>query len=615
MSHLTGPRVAFSGRFLSDVSTRNNSRDNFKNPPTGDDEWNAMGGATFEPLRCSLTGAWLDTAFRRDDAALSYVVTGAADRPSGKMVDVDPDYQLASEIWGFAVRIFDPDSGKLAFCGEFEPSSFRDLFTRQLGNPNADNKQPAGARFVSTLTHVEWGEAAEHSEVLKALKATSPDLLAISLHQFGYYYPQDTANYRTGTLVGSIGARLPGELRTAHVGRRILPFFGKDKKGNPAIVLSCVDIDVGSDTIGADLGHALLIDDAAGTITDVGKWLEAGHTKALAIGFAPPDGAAPPLRDDEVTLLGEAPIMERDWYLRTGGIAEWRVDSSSMQTAASSPLFLYLRTDEGLVPLAGETREGLFMRADRFVCRLEPQAEATVSFKVSRFGAPASGITIALGACTDLGTGQQHQDALSYPDTVVTDQDGLASLKLASGTLYKRDDVDGMVFGIAYAPLLSDGTANPRASGLNQFDQIVVHQREDFKVPASPEWQRDVLPILRQYAQLYPVMSQHLFDLADEATVVTHARHMLLAMERPITDPNYMPVTRDLSDAKRKMIVSWLTAAVAQSSSQLAQRQAAGVAGAHQAVTLAQTSATELGPDAKTLAAHIASGPEKPELI
>lgn len=110
-------------------------------------------------------------------------------------------------------------------------------------------------------------------------------------------------------------------------------------------------------------------------------------------------------------------------------------------------------------------------------------------------------------------------------------------------------------------------------------------------------------------------MSQHLFDLADEATVVTHARHMLLAMERPITDPNYMPVTRDLSDAKRKMIVSWLTAAVAQSSSQLAQRQAAGVAGAHQAVTLAQTSATELGPDAKTLAAHIASGPEKPELI
>jgi hypothetical protein len=53
-------------------------------------------------------------------------------------------------------------------------------------------------------------------------------------------------------------------------------------------------------------------------------------------------------------------------------------------------------------------------------------------------------------------------------------------------------------------------------------------------------------------------MSRHLFDIADLAAVDAHRSQMELAFFRPIDDPNYMPVTRDMSAAKREIIIKWL---------------------------------------------------------
>jgi hypothetical protein len=53
-------------------------------------------------------------------------------------------------------------------------------------------------------------------------------------------------------------------------------------------------------------------------------------------------------------------------------------------------------------------------------------------------------------------------------------------------------------------------------------------------------------------------MREHLVDLADPDALRRWRQPLLLAMTRDITDPNFMPVTRDLSEAKRAAIVRWL---------------------------------------------------------
>ena len=53
-------------------------------------------------------------------------------------------------------------------------------------------------------------------------------------------------------------------------------------------------------------------------------------------------------------------------------------------------------------------------------------------------------------------------------------------------------------------------------------------------------------------------MREHIADLGDRDAVISWRRAMVFALTRSITDPNYMPVTRDLSAQKLAAIVKWL---------------------------------------------------------
>ena len=78
-----------------------------------------------------------------------------------------------------------------------------------------------------------------------------------------------------------------------------------------------------------------------------------------------------------------------------------------------------------------------------------------------------------------------------------------------------------------------------------------------YQASAKPTWLRDVQPILQQYADLYPVMKPFI-DLGDFGAVVRMRKLLRNVFAAPITDPNAMPVTRDLSAAKRAMLLAWL---------------------------------------------------------
>jgi hypothetical protein len=53
-------------------------------------------------------------------------------------------------------------------------------------------------------------------------------------------------------------------------------------------------------------------------------------------------------------------------------------------------------------------------------------------------------------------------------------------------------------------------------------------------------------------------MSKWLVDLADERSVTAQAQRLELAFNLDVNDPNYMPVTRDLSPGKRDTLLAYL---------------------------------------------------------
>jgi hypothetical protein len=566
MSYLAAPRLVFAGRFLSDVSTINNEPENFQPGSEVAEQWNPGGGATFDFVSCRVTGG---TPATSGDPVLGLAVTGAADRPGGKMVDLDPGWQASSEIWGLGIRLADPATGEEALRGEFRVASFRDLWTRQIREIRAGrlvNGQPSGARYVSVVEEVRWGPAADRSPLLQALREEARGGgLSIALHQFGYFYTTTHGRHATGTVIGVIGPHAEGESRTSLVARRIRPtVVGGLLPGRPGgTLVGPIDfeIDAARGAARLDIGHALPIDDVDGTISDIATLLPAlADIRGLAVGLEPEGGLQPGtvLAAEEVELVGDLPAPSPGWYRSTGGIADLPMDGAMLARAADTRLALFARLEDGrLMRLSVETDDGLFLRTDHFVRRLDPGDTAHVTFHARRFGRPAPDIAIHLRRVMPDGPGA----GLSFPSTVTTGEDGTARLELtASDPGNPRGAVDGEVFAIAYAAKLDEaGEPDPAATGLEGIDIVAVHVRDAFAASDPPSFHEDVRPIMEQYAQLYPIMSKHLFDLADYDALVRYRSALLLAFGRPVEDPNHMPVTRDLSRAKLAAITAWLS--------------------------------------------------------
>lgn len=560
MSYLSSRRISFSGRFLSDVSTRNNFDANYAEGAPQEDLWNVSGGATVELLNCgALTTGTVETG----DPTAGFVVTGAIDRPSGKMVDLDPDCQWASQLWGMRLRVADRATGALALEGRMAVCAFRDLWERQL--PPVPNEQAAGARFVSVLDGLIWGPAAEGSAAIEALRAeTATGRLSVAWHTFGYSYTQTDPRYRTGTVLLHLGPHADGEPETALVHRRLQGLTVGEQGAYAVAVTGAIDFAVTDDgrAVHLDVGHALRVADVDGHLPRMADLPPpANGIVQLSIGLMP-DGN-PELFE---TVAEEAAVRlfdipdDRDWYLTTGGVVTVAIPESLAAEVETRPFALYAHLVSGERLLAArETKDGIFYRADGFVQRLDPGDEATIRIHARRFGRPFPRLSLTLTQVAPTDPSPSPTIAGLAP----TDAMGVAEVRLTGtnpGNPRRALDIDGQVFTFAYShEVRPDGQPDLTDTGLSGLDVIVVHGRDPHPVPDAPEFERDVRPILAQYAQLYPIMSRHLFDIADFEALSANRQAMLLAFGREIEDANYMPVTRDMSAGRMETLVKWLS--------------------------------------------------------
>lgn len=107
-------------------------------------------------------------------------------------------------------------------------------------------------------------------------------------------------------------------------------------------------------------------------------------------------------------------------------------------------------------------------------------------------------------------------------------------------------------------PVLEETIVAPSSPyPFNQWSFISLLVWSGFSSDEPPTWHGTIHPILQQYANLYPIMDRFL-DLGDYDSVCANLGLLRLAFGLHIADPNSMPVTRDLSAAKRAAIRRWL---------------------------------------------------------
>jgi hypothetical protein len=564
VSYLHSVRLHFAGRFRADVSTVNNNRDHFDDDnfsssfqkpfsDAGDpSNWQPAGTGAWRLLDCEVTRhTRLDGSAATspaDDIAVGLAVREADDRASGKVVDLDTDQQGVSMLYGLTIRLVD-EHGNALMRGEFEPAAFFDLrFERSEGGGDAG----AGSYFQSVLTDVTWGDLSG-SPCLQQLRQTSaPGVLSIRFITDGYRMDAQQRGY--GRIVGTIGPYLAGEPRTFVLGRHLEVVTGSGPRLKHTQA-ECV-VDGTRRKVLVDVGNVLKVD-GDGDFVKVGEL-------TLAAG----DGAA-------AASLGALDYQDRGTYRTTAGIFELppgrTLTDTELTAATQQPLRLMLRSQGAAAPtrFGAERGDGYYVRAERFVFRLDPgQSEHTDLF-VTRFGVPVADAT---PQTTSFPFSQEAQSPL--PEVVAaakTNAAGRARLTVTGvDPTNPRGFIDGQVYGIVcwVAEFDPDLSAMVNLEG----NHISVLMFDPVTVLAEPGWD-DVAPIFKQYGDLYPrphgpdpytvfdgfPSSHPVVNLADFQQVRSFARRINKALTFPVEHPNHMPVTRDLSGGKRQLLLNWLS--------------------------------------------------------
>lgn len=560
MSYLQSPRLQFSGKFQADPSTVNNDPQHFNTPQfqtsydlpgpgASNGWWNPNGTGAWRLYDCSVKRVYyLDGTFCDDpaqDPVVGLPVTGADGRAEGKIVDLDPEQQMVSELWGFQVIVGNDHT--LGFKGDYKEAAFGDIWVRYAqGQPDSF----FGAQYQSILSIKKWVNLGE-SRFMKELASVSatgvvPEKLSIKFNVDGFQDDSTQPDFTLGRVVGTIGQQGVKEPDYFTAGRMLSPVPGAPFTSNIAY---CI---VDKNVLTIDLGNSMPCKSPGGPPVDNGK---------LYLGVTPANGTP--------VSLTEIRYLDPGWYTLSGGLVSITLTSEQATMVASNPLAIFAGYPGVLTPtVLSENSAGTFVRADKFVFRMDPGEQVVTKFYATAFGQPMPNAPITLiydpttiegqikqgpvSGPTNVG---QPQSAFTFPTSITTGADGTVELTLtAANPGNPRKYIDGQVYGVAYQL----GTTPPIVGAIQNGNQLLnAHVFTEYKIPDVPNWVEHVQPIFQQYADLYPIM-RPIVDLSDYAQVRQRINILKNVFHTPISSPNYMPVTRDLSGGKLHMIRKWL---------------------------------------------------------
>ena len=618
-TYLDVPRINFIGRLRVDANTINNMRCNYKTQNIFEDtklnpNSNINGSNECSLLDSKITGIVFanGTLSTADGLLVGADIFDNDVEPFAKMIDLDVDVQGKSVIYGMKVGVR-LANGTIAFKGDYIPNVVsQDFWFRvKCYGPTHSGIYPfdasfaLGAQATTRITNITWNHDLTGSPFLQELKSYSESQngdLSMRLSFYFYtrsYEPFLKKNFTLAHIIGSIGSAKNGESLNFG-GERILSpshFSPPNKVRTDIKTDSCFEqrletfppwlfkapfkIDYTTKIVTVDLSNALPVD-MYGSLKDIGP-IHLGIFVTITSQY--PEFCVSPI------TLEPIPYLEDYWLQSTSGIVTYSFNDYQLDNIKTSKLIIFQEISEQDdsndlgVPFCGEVfpsfkhthlaqvlieESRYYIRPlDAYVDRMEYGETRNITLLATEYGVPVSGIAIKLK--------RSNNDALPsnglVPEewVVETDKNGHAIFNMHAnepipyprryteppclGTNDSSLPIDGQIYLFKYC-IESECPPNMKHLFVSELT-FLVFSTINYSEPYT--WVDHVEPIFSQYYHLNRAMALVL-NLSDYNSVTKPSNVQLIksAMSQEFNNPNFMPVTRDLSPTKTKMILNWL---------------------------------------------------------
>ncbi|HKS23942.1 MAG TPA: hypothetical protein VJZ76_14155 [Thermoanaerobaculia bacterium] len=540
MSYLDLPRLTFFGQFTANPSTINNFPPNYGVPHEYNTTSSTPGGVSWNPYgNHSFSLSANVTNLTPGPAASGSVMSAPAGPGGAVLVDLDTEQQMVSQIIGMKLTVTVGDG---SVVGTFVPVNFFDIYFNRLTGSNqiVNGDGAAGAAYQSVLTDLQWNEGS--SAFLHSLKTVSPTMLSIRFIVDGYNMFAGTPTFNVGRVAGTIGPQYHDEPTSFTNARFLRPTSDAAQNGWNYIPAKT---DLKRRKLIVDLGNA-----TAWTWNDSDP-APKSNQPSVQVGTISFNGNTP---SGIIATFAQTVDTSDAAYQSNAFVQELDIPASIFPTIGSTPLGII---SDGVI-VATENPTGAYINADQYVFRLDPSEVAKVTIWANTFETPAANVkvTLALNAnglqpAGKAPVGTPKSGVAFSPKSAKTGPDGRATFTITGGNPKnprKVYNIDGQVYGIGWS-WSADTIPDPNAFlSVKVFDTVPL--------PKAPTWWGNVFPILIQYAYLYPAMQQ-IFELDDYTQVVANATQIIARLNLPETNPGMMPITRELSAAKKAILLKW----------------------------------------------------------
>ena len=608
------PRIHFSGKYYANVNTVNNDQSNYKLSLPEDkvtSGWNPLGGNEWSLQGCFVTSVVYSNGTISADPNREPLIGAAVESNphsvEGKLVCWDVDAWNKSALFGVTVGIKQsPTSDEFGFIGSLLPNSVLHQnswyqIPCNLSGARSIAHDQYGARSASKLTSVKWASKI-HSEFLQQLRQRNERYggqLSMSMTLYDFSRDSDAGNFSFGRVSGTIGYAQSSEPRFIE-GERLLSFEFVDQpkptlpKEDPCSNMNYTSVWAYKAPFKVHPWTKSLTVDFSSSFTrnhhqnirDLGVlYLAILHTNRG--------------RNLCVDKIGTVDYQDDRCRKLNGCIMDYSLSDYHFNLVQSHPLVVVkplgsdLTTTQTTYPacrndikkvlsydeskmVALLLEKWYYIRPYNYYTFILNTGEiAIVDLLVTVFGQPAFGKTIQIKLSAEW---IRPADGLSYNHESIVNRYGYARFIFRAWSIkgYPRqeNDLDGQVYQFMYAvkgeqTFCSSDVKYPLGNSVEDHtctEMITIKVYSDILSSCDEcytkqyTWVDHIQPIFLQYARVYPIM-QTVVDLSNYDDITqTYVVHLLnFTMQLDTNHPNYMPVSRDLSSSKRKMILEWLT--------------------------------------------------------
>lgn len=586
MSYLSYPRINFTGRYFTDPSTVNNDPTHYEEDNDTPSPWQSPNGLhRFILQNCQIVSTIGEKGEVSDPLVnLPFETT---DKPSAaKIADIDVYQQGVPAIFGMQINIPFPNGVNLT--GTVDPAVLNQLWwvavlaTRSwedsdymMDSFGGDMNACGVFQTIIRVPQASW-PSDDQSAVLASLKSRTllengEYLISFRFVVDGYRNVPEDAEYQTGRITGTLGPVYPNE-PLYNPGARMLLGRATDKSQPwnwPMFNCCPFRVDEERKLLIIDLANGICRKRAGGPPVDLGN----------VTAYLNPSVGDP-------ISLGNVDYSELCFNLYSH-IVEIPLTDNQLQVALTSSLSLEAsRTDIGAKQIFAEDISQTNIEVEVRPMRISgtPGNKSTTRVYVSNLGKPLANKQLEVDIISVHGNTPGATVPPSNPgntpqafgaieaNITQTDDKGFATVTVTvlKDPGYRTSQLDGQLY---FINLLDPSKPVPLSTPQNAMISCLAWS--EYSVNPNPTWE-EVQKIFAGYVKLYPGMTEKI-NLCDFNSFQTFSLNppfgfyqapplpngikkgaIPFFLSRDVTDPRYMPVTRDLSPEKRDTVLNFI---------------------------------------------------------